>query len=59
MDPKITPERAAARLPTILGIAQLFFRADLDAQRCQSEPLFSALHICAAGGAPTPPELLA
>jgi cyclohexanecarboxylate-CoA ligase len=58
-DPATTPERAAAHRPTILGTAQPFFRAYLDAQRRHgAELLFPALRTCAAGGAPTPPELL-
>ena len=58
-DPRATPERAAAHRPTILGTAQPFFLAYLDAQRRHGEPLFPALRTCVAGGAPTPPELLA
>jgi acyl-CoA synthetase (AMP-forming)/AMP-acid ligase II len=58
-DPAATPERAAAHRPTILGSAQPFFRAYLDAQRRHgNEALFPALRTCAAGGAPTPPELI-
>jgi cyclohexanecarboxylate-CoA ligase len=58
-DPATTPERAAEHRPTILGTAQPFFRAYLDAQRRHgAEPLFPALRTCTAGGAPTPPELL-
>jgi len=58
-DPAVSPERVAAHRPTILGTAQPFFRAYLDAQaRHGAEPLFPALRTCAAGGAPTPPELL-
>jgi acyl-CoA synthetase (AMP-forming)/AMP-acid ligase II len=58
-DPATTPERAAAHRPTILGSAQPFFRAYLDAQRRHGdEPLFPALRIFAAGGAPTPSELI-
>ena len=57
-DPATTPERMAAHRPTILGSAQPFFRAYLDAQRRHGdEPLFPALRTCAAGGAPTPTEL--
>ena len=57
-DPTTTPERMAAHHPTILGSAQPFFRAYLDAQYRQGdEPLFPALRTCAAGGAPTPAEL--
>jgi cyclohexanecarboxylate-CoA ligase len=57
-DPAATPERAAAHRPTILGTAQPFFRAYLDAQRRHGDdPLFPALRTCTAGGAPTPPEL--
>ena len=58
-DPGSTPERAALHRPTILGSAQPFFRAFLDAQRRHgNKPLFPALRIFAAGGAPTPPELI-
>jgi cyclohexanecarboxylate-CoA ligase len=58
-DPATTPERAARHRPTILGSAQPFFTAYLDAQRRHGdEPLFPALRIFAAGGAPTPPELI-
>jgi acyl-CoA synthetase (AMP-forming)/AMP-acid ligase II len=58
-DPATTPGRAALHRPTILGSAQPFFRAYLDAQRRRGdEPLFPALRICAAGGAPTPAELI-
>ena len=58
-DPATTPERVAKHRPTILGTAQPFFRAYLDAQRRHgAQPLFPALRTCAAGGAPTPPELL-
>jgi cyclohexanecarboxylate-CoA ligase len=58
-DPAVTPERVAVHRPTILGTAQPFFRAYLDAQaRHGAEPLFPALRTCAAGGAPTPPELI-
>jgi acyl-CoA synthetase (AMP-forming)/AMP-acid ligase II len=58
-DPASTPERAAAHRPTILGSAQPFFRAFLDAQRRHGDrPLFPELRIFAAGGAPTPPELI-
>ncbi len=58
-DPATTPERVARHRPTILGTAQPFFRAYLDAQRRHgAEPLYPALRTCAAGGAPTPPELL-
>jgi acyl-CoA synthetase (AMP-forming)/AMP-acid ligase II len=58
-DPASTPERAAAHRPTILGTAQPFFRAYLDAQsRHGAEPLFPGLRTCTAGGAPTPPELI-
>jgi acyl-CoA synthetase (AMP-forming)/AMP-acid ligase II len=58
-DPVTTPERVARHRPTILGTAQPFFRAYLDAQRRHgAEPLFPALRTCAAGGAPTPPEML-
>jgi cyclohexanecarboxylate-CoA ligase len=58
-DPLITPERAAAHRPTILGSAQPFFRAYLDAQRRHAEPLYPGLRCFVAGGAPTPPDMLA
>ena len=58
-DPAVTPERVAAHRPTILGSAQPFFRAYLDAQRRHGdEPLYPHLRTCTAGGAPTPPELV-
>jgi acyl-CoA synthetase (AMP-forming)/AMP-acid ligase II len=58
-DPQTTPLRMAAHQPTILGTAQPFFRAFLDAQqRHGREPLFPHLRTCTAGGAPTPPELV-
>jgi cyclohexanecarboxylate-CoA ligase len=57
-DPVATPERMARHSPTILGSAQPFFRAYLDAQRRHgSDPLFPALHMFTAGGAPTSPEI--
>lgn len=58
-NPATTPERVARHRPTILGTAQPFFRAYLDAQRRHgTEPLFPDLRTCAAGGASTPPELI-
>lgn len=58
-DPATTPERMAAHRPTILGSAQPFFLAYLDAQRRHGdEPLFPDLRIVTAGGAPTPPEIV-
>jgi acyl-CoA synthetase (AMP-forming)/AMP-acid ligase II len=58
-NPATTPERVARHRPTILGTAQPFFRAYLDAQRRHgAELLYPALRTCAAGGAPTPPELI-
>jgi cyclohexanecarboxylate-CoA ligase len=58
-DPTTTPERMAAHHPTILGSAQPFFRAYLDAQRRHGvEPLFPHLRLITAGGAPTPPEVV-
>ncbi len=57
-NPATTPARMAAHSPTILGSAQPFFRAYLDAQRRQGdEPLFPALRMFTAGGAPTSPEI--
>lgn len=59
-DPAVTPERMAAHGPTILGSAQPFFRAYLDAQhRHGSEPLFPHVRACTAGGAPLPVEMAA
>ncbi|MCW2934653.1 MAG: cyclohexanecarboxylate-CoA ligase [Actinomycetia bacterium] len=57
-DPAATPERIAAHQPTILGSAQPFFRAYLDAQRRHREPLYPRLRCFVAGGAPTPPDML-
>ncbi len=58
-DPTTTPERMAAFRPTILGSAQPFFRAYIDAQRRHgSDPLFPHVRIFTAGGAPTPPEIV-
>jgi cyclohexanecarboxylate-CoA ligase len=58
-DPATTPERMAAHAPTILGSAQPFFRAYVDAQRRKgTQPLFPSLRIITAGGAPTPPEIV-
>jgi cyclohexanecarboxylate-CoA ligase len=58
-DPATTPERMAAHRPTILGSAQPFFLAYLDAQRRHGdEPLFPDLRLVTAGGAPTPPEIV-
>ncbi len=57
-NPATTPERMATHSPTILGSAQPFFRAYLDAQRRRGdEPLFPALRMFTAGGAPTSPEI--
>jgi acyl-CoA synthetase (AMP-forming)/AMP-acid ligase II len=57
-DPLTTPERMAALRPTILGSAQPFFRAYIDAQRRHGdEPLFPEVHAFIAGGAPTSPEI--
>jgi cyclohexanecarboxylate-CoA ligase len=58
-DPATSPERMATHRPTILGSAQPFFRAFLDAQRRHGdEPLFPDVRVFAAGGAPTPPEIV-
>jgi acyl-CoA synthetase (AMP-forming)/AMP-acid ligase II len=58
-DPATFGEQAAAGRPTILGTGVPFFRAYLDAQhRHGDEPLFPALRVCTAGGAPTPPEMI-
>jgi acyl-CoA synthetase (AMP-forming)/AMP-acid ligase II len=57
-DAASTPEEMAAFGPTVLGSAQPFFRAYLDAQyRRRDEPLFPRLRVCTAGGAPTPREI--
>ncbi len=57
-DPVTTPERMARHNPTILGSATPFFQAFMAAQkRHGSEPLFPALRLCVAGGAPTPKEV--
>jgi cyclohexanecarboxylate-CoA ligase len=57
-DPVSTPVEMAAFGPTILGTAQPFFRAYLDAQyRHGDEPLFPRLRACTAGGAPTPGQI--
>jgi len=58
-DHEVTPLRAAAHRPTILGSAQPFFQAYLDAQHRHREPLYPRLRCCVAGGAPTPPDMLA
>ncbi|HUN32672.1 MAG TPA: AMP-binding protein [Trebonia sp.] len=57
-DPRVSPERAAAHRPTILGTAQPFFQAYLEAQSRHREPLYPDLRCLVAGGAPTPGELL-
>lgn len=58
-DPTSTPGRMAVHRATVLGSAQPFFRAYVDAQhRHGTEPLFPDLRLCTAGGAPTPPELV-
>jgi acyl-CoA synthetase (AMP-forming)/AMP-acid ligase II len=63
-DPRTSPGRAAAHRPTILGSAQPFFQAYLDAQRAREaqghpgEPLYPSLRCFVAGGAPTPPDML-
>jgi cyclohexanecarboxylate-CoA ligase len=57
-DPSTSPARMAAHKPTILGSAQPFFRAYLEAQHAMgSNRLFPDLRIITAGGAPTPPAL--
>jgi acyl-CoA synthetase (AMP-forming)/AMP-acid ligase II len=58
-DPATTADSMAAVRPTILGTGVPFFRAYLSAQRRHGrEPLYPALRAFAAGGAPTPPEIL-
>ena len=59
-DPATIGERMAAVRPTMLGTGVPFFRAYLDAQqRHGTEPLYPDLRVLIAGGAPTPPELIA
>ena len=58
-DPTTTPARMAAHRPTILGSAQPFFRAYIAAQVQSSGPMFPDLRLVTAGGAPTPPEIVA
>jgi cyclohexanecarboxylate-CoA ligase len=58
-DPATTPQQMAKHHPTILGSAQPFFRAYLDAQyRSSDVSLFPDLRTFTAGGAPTPPEII-
>jgi cyclohexanecarboxylate-CoA ligase len=58
-NPATTPLRMAAHRPTMLGSAQPFFRAYIDAQRRNgAEPLFPDLRIITGGGAPLPPEIV-
>lgn len=57
-DPRVSPERAAVHRPTILGSAQPFFQAYLDAQRRYGQPLYPDLRCFVAGGAPTPADML-
>lgn len=57
-DPMTSPERMATHSPTMLGSAQPFFRAFLDAQyRHGDEPLFPRVRGAAGGGAPIPGEI--
>ena len=57
-DPATTPERMAAHRPTFLGSAVPFFLAYLAAQeRHGADPLFPALRLGVAGGAPLPSEV--
>jgi acyl-CoA synthetase (AMP-forming)/AMP-acid ligase II len=53
-------EQIAALHPTLMGSAVPFFRACLDAQRRRGDdPLYPELRACTAGGAATPPEIIA
>jgi acyl-CoA synthetase (AMP-forming)/AMP-acid ligase II len=57
-DPMETPKAMAAHGATIVGSAVPFFQAYLAVQATQPDtPLFPDLRVCAAGGAPTPPEM--
>jgi acyl-coenzyme A synthetase/AMP-(fatty) acid ligase len=56
-DAATSPQVMADYGATVLGSGLPFFAAYLAAQAQQGEPLFPALRISAAGGAPTPPEL--
>lgn len=57
-DPATTADRMATHSPTMLGSAQPFFRAFLDAQaRHGDEPLFPRVRGAAGGGAPIPGEI--
>jgi acyl-CoA synthetase (AMP-forming)/AMP-acid ligase II len=54
-DPATSPDRVAAHRPTILGSATPFFLAYTAAQRRHgADPLYPALRLVVAGGAPTP-----
>jgi acyl-CoA synthetase (AMP-forming)/AMP-acid ligase II len=59
-DPSTFGEQIATLRPTVLGSAVPFFRACLDAQRRHgNDPLYPELRVCTAGGAATPPEIIA
>jgi cyclohexanecarboxylate-CoA ligase len=59
-DPATIGDRMSIVKPTILGTGVPFFRAYLDAQKRHGfKPLFGELRAFVAGGAPTPPELIA
>jgi acyl-CoA synthetase (AMP-forming)/AMP-acid ligase II len=59
-DPSTFGEKIAPLRPTLLGSAVPFFRACLDAQRRRGgDPLYPELRACTAGGAATPPEIIA
>jgi acyl-CoA synthetase (AMP-forming)/AMP-acid ligase II len=59
-DPSGFGDQIAPLRPTLLGSAVPFFRACLDAQRRHgSDPLYPELRACTAGGAATPPEIIA
>ncbi|MCW2529527.1 MAG: fadK 2 [Pseudonocardiales bacterium] len=56
-DPQTSPPLMAAHGSTVLGSGLPFFAAYLAQQRDLAGPMFPDLRVCAAGGAPTPPEL--
>ena len=59
-DPSTFGEQIALLRPTVLGSAVPFFRACLEAQRRHGDdPLYPELRACTAGGAATPPEIIA
>ncbi len=57
-DPLETPRAMARHGATVVGSAVPFFQAYLAVQATQPDTaLFPLLRVCAAGGAPTPPEM--